>query len=161
MMKQRTIAHILMAGGAVAGLGIILVFGVFVPVIANECKMMYPELAYLYWPGLIGMWLIGVMFLLGLWEYFRVCVRIGDDQSFSVGNVSSLRRIALYMAISSALWIGAAFGPGLVFHADVGPIWIYFFLFAMAGFALALLAWGLSLLLKRAVEIKEENDLTV
>ena len=161
MMKQRTISHILMAGGAVAGLGIILVFGVFVPVIANECRTMYPELAYLYWPGLIGMWLIGAMFLMGLWEYFRVCIRIGDDQSFSVGNVSSLRRIALYMAVSGALWIGAAFGPGLVFHADVGPIWIYFFLFAMAGFALALLAWGLSLLLRRAVEIQEENDLTV
>ena len=160
-MKQRTIARILMAGGIVAAIGIILVFGVFVPIVANECRTMYPEFAYLYWPGLIGMWLIGALFLLGLWEYFRVCVRIGGDRSFSVGNVTSLRRIAVYMAASGLLWIGAAFGPGVIFHADIGPVWIYLFLFAMAGFALALLAWGLSLLLQRAVEIQEENDLTV
>ncbi len=160
-MKQRTISRILIAGGVVAFLGIILVFGVFVPVLANECRALYPELEQLYWPGLIGMWLIGLTFLLALWEYFRVCVSIGKEQSFSAGNVKSLRRIALYLAISGALWIGAAFGPGIVFHADTGPIWIYFFLFAMAGFALALLAWGLSLLLLRAVKIQEENDLTV
>ncbi len=161
MMNQRTISHILIAGGVVAALGILLVFGVFVPLLAGECRVMYPELAQLYWPGLIGMWLIGAVFLLGLWEYFQVCVRIGKDQSFCLGNVTSLRRIALYMALSGVLWIGAAFGPEMVFHADIGPVWIYFFLFSMAGFALALLAFGLSMLLQRAVRLQEENDLTV
>ena len=161
MMKQKTISWILAAAGAVAALGILLVFGVFVPVLAGECRTMYPELAHLYWPGLIGMWLIGLTFLLALWEYFLVSIRIGRDQSFSVGNVISLRRIALYLAISGVLWLCAVIGPGLIFHADIGPIWIYFFLFAMAGFALALLAWGLSMLLQRAVALQEENDLTV
>ncbi len=160
-MKQKTISYLLMAGGGIAAAGIILVFGVVVPVLAGECKTMYPELAHLYWPGLIVGWLIGVAFLLGLWEYFRVCARIGRDQSFHPDNVKSLHRIALYMAASGVLWIGAALGPHFFFHADIGPLWLYLLLFAMAGFALSLLAWGLGLLLKRAVEIKEENDYTV
>ncbi len=160
-MNQKTISRIMIAGGVVAVLGILLVFGVFVPVIAGECKMMYPELSHLYWPGMIGMWLIGATYLLGLFEYFRVCARIGEEQSFSAGNVLSLRRIALYMALSGVLWIAAILAPPLVFHADLGPIWIYFVLFSMAGFALSLLAWGISHLLRRAAALQEENDLTV
>ena len=160
-MKQKTISRIMIVGGVVAGLGIILVFGVFVPDFAWDCRVMYPELAYLYWPGLTGMWIIAAIILLALWEYFRVCVRIGREQSFSAGNVQSLRRIAVYMTVTAGLLIAAALLPGLVFQAGIGPLWVDFVILAMASFALSLLAWGLSLLLKRAVEIKEENDLTV
>ena len=160
-MKLRTISLILMAAGALAVLGILFVFGVFVPLMADECRIMYPELSRLYWPGLICAWLIGALYLLGLTGYFRVCVRITKGQSFCSGNVNSLRRIAGCMAAAGALWIAAALGPGLVFHADVGPLWIYLFLFAFASFALGLLAWGLGMLLQKAVDLKEENDLTV
>ena len=160
-MSQKTIARLLMAAGVMAGLGIIIVFGVFLPVDAGYLKDMYPEYAPLYWPGLAGLWCIAALFLLGLWEYFQVCLHIGREQSFCRENVRSLGRIALYMALGGILWLGGIFAPGLLFHLSIGPAWIVFFLCALASFALGILAWGLGKLLHKAVALQEENDLTV
>ena len=160
-MNQKRIARFLMAAGGMAGLGIIIVFGIFLPVIAGELKAMYPEYAPLYWPGLIGLWCAAAFFLLGLWEYFRVCARIGREHSFCRDNARSLARIALYMTLDGVLFLGAMFAPGLVFHLDIGPAWILFFLCALASFALGILAWGLGRMVQKAAAIQEENDLTV
>ncbi len=160
-MNQKRVARCLMVAGAMAGMGIVIVFGICLPVIAGEMKAMYPEYPPLYWPGLIGLWCAAALFLLGLWEYFRVCARIGRGQSFCGDNARSLTRIALYMALDGVLCIAAVFAPGLVFHLDIGPVWIILFLCAMACFALGILAWGLGRLVQKAAAIQEENDLTM
>lgn len=160
-MHQKKIAKCLIGAGIMAALGILIVFGFYVPIAAAEMKQIYPDYAPLYWPGLLGLWAIAALFLAGLWEYFRVCVRIGKEQSFCTDNAESLGRIALYMALDGALWLGAVFAPGLLFHVSIGPAWIIFFLCAMASFALSILAWGLGKLVQRAATIQEENDLTV
>lgn len=158
-MKKESIW--LLIAGIAAGIGVLFVAFIYVPVIAGECREMYPEYAALYWPGLAGIWAITALFLLGLWEYFRVCLRIGQDRSFCMENVKSLRRITGCMAAMAVLFLLAIFAPGVLFHLDIGPVFLVFLLCAMACAALALLSHGLSRLLKRAVEIKEENDLTV
>ena len=160
-MKLKRVSYLLLLAGVIAALGVLVLAAVYAPLAAGSAREMYPEYAVLYWPGLIGVWLIAGMFLLGLYEYFRVCLRIGRDQSFCRENVQSLWRIAVYMAVLAGLWAAAIFAPGLVFQLDIGPIWLVFFLAGMACAALSLLAYGLSRLLRRAVEIKEENDLTV
>ncbi|MBR6187227.1 MAG: DUF2975 domain-containing protein [Clostridia bacterium] len=151
----------LLIAGAAAGIGVLFVAFVYVPAVAGECRETYPEYAALYWPGLASAWAIAGLFLLGLWEYFRVCFRIGRDRSFCMENVKSLRRITAYMAAMAGLFLMAIFAPGLLFRLAIGPAWLMLLLCAMASAALALLAYGLSRLLRRAVEIKEENDLTV
>lgn len=160
-MNQKRIARCLIGAGGMAAAGVLIVFGVYVPVLANEMKQLYPEYAPLYWPGLIGLWCVAALFLLGLWEYFRVCGRIGQERSFCAENARSLGRIALYMALDGALWLGAVFAPGLVFHLDIGPVFILFLLCALASFALGILAWGLGRLVQKAAVLQEENDLTV
>ena len=160
-MVQKKIARYMMGAGGMAALGIIIVFGIYVPILVGELKQAYPEYAALYWPGLLGLWAIAALFLLGLWEYFQVCVRIGKEQSFCMANTRSLGRIALYMTLGGVLWLSAVFAPGLVFHLSIGPAWLLFFLCALASFALGILAWGLGKLLHKAVALQEENDLTV
>lgn len=158
-MKKESV-YLLIAGVA-AGIGVLFVAFVYVPIMAGECREMFPEYEALYWPGLLGVWTVTALFLLGLWEYFQVCRRIGLDRSFCRENVKSLKRIAVYIALMAALFLLAIFAPGVLFRLDIGPAWLLFLLCAMACAALALLAYGLSRLLRRAVEIKEENDLTV
>ena len=160
-MKQKTIARALIGAGGIAAAGIIALFFVYLPLLAGQLREAYPEYAGLYWPGLLDMWAIAALFLLGLWEYFRVCVRIGRERSFCRENADSLRRIALYMAVSGALWLGAIFVPPMFFHVSIGPFWIELALCAMAAEALGILAWGLGKLLERAISLQEENDLTV
>ncbi len=160
-MTQKTVSRWMMVAGGLAAVGVLALALVYAPVLANDFRSMYPEYAPLYWPGLIGVWMIAGLFTLGLYEYFLVCARIGKDRSFCRENVRSLERISLYMLVMACLWIAAIFAPGLLFRLDVGPVWILFLLCAMASAALGILACGLSKLLKRAGDIKEENDLTV
>ena len=163
-MTQKRISHLLIAAGALACAGVLVLAGVYAPALAGEAleaNAEVPGIRGLYWMGLIGVWAVAALFLLALAEFFFVCVRIGKEQSFCTENVKSLKRIALYMALCGALWIGAIFAPSFFFHILMGPVWIFFLLFSMAHSALALLALGLSRLLARAVDMQQENDLTV
>lgn len=162
-MNQKQISRLLIAAGALAGIGVLALAGVFAPALAKdalEANADAPGIRGLYWTGLIGVWTVAALFLLALAEYFFVCVRIGKDRSFCPENVKSLRRIALYLAIVGILWIGAVFVPGLS-GLPAGPAWLLFLLASMASFALAILAWCLGRLLARAVALQQESDLTV
>ena len=164
-MNQKRIARFLIAAGVLAGIGILAAAGVYAPALAGRCLKMFledvPGIEGLYWVGLIGVWTASLLFLLALMEYLRVSARIGKDRSFCRENVKSLSRIALFLWADGTLWILAIFIPGLFFNLGVGPAWVFFLLISMANAALGLLAWALARLLARAVELKEENDLTV
>ena len=164
-MNQKRISRFLIVAGVLAGIGILAAAGVYAPVMAGECRDLYrediPGIEGLYWVGLIGVWTASLLFLLALMEYLRVSARIGKDRSFCRENVKSLSRIALFLWADGALWILAIFAPGLLFRVDIGPICVVFLLISMANAALGLLSWALGRLLARAVELKEENDLTV
>lgn len=163
-MKQKTISRLLIAAGAIAVLGILALALFIAPCAAASCREAYaslPGIDGLYWLGLAGVWTASLIFLLALGEYFRVSVRIGREQSFCGENVRSLRRIAAYMAIIGLLWLLGIAAPAFVCRIPIGGAWVLFFLAALAHFALSLLAGCLGQLLARAVEIKQENDLTV
>ena len=169
-MNHKRISHYLIAAGILALLGVLAVSLLYVPEMAQMSLLMLSpqepgepipnQLTALYYVGLGGAWCVSLIFLLALYEYFRVSLRIGREQCFCQENVRSLSRIALYLTIDGALWIVAIFIPGM-FGVPSGPIWLVFLLLSMAFFALAMLAWCLGKLLARAVEMREENDLTV
>ncbi len=160
-MEQKRVSIALMAAGGLATLGGLFVFFVDVPILAEECRGMYPELAHLFWPGLIGLWTIAAVYLAAMVFYFRIVARIGRDQSFCRANARELGWIARCLGAAGCLWILAIFLPGLVWQVDIGPVWLFLALAAAASFAMGVLAWGLGRLLQRAVSLKEENDLTI
>ena len=160
-MEHRKVSGLLIGAGTLATLGGAGLFLIYAPLVANECRDMYPELAFLFWPGLIYLWIIALFYCAAMAEYFRVCIRIGRDQSFCAENALALGKIALCMNTAGGLWILLSFLPGLLWGIAIGPVFLIFLLAAAASFALGILAWALGKLLSRAVKLKEENDLTV
>ncbi len=160
-MEHRRVSFMLITAGILALLGGAALFLVYAPVTANECNQAYPELAFLFWPGLIYLWIIGLFYCAAMFEYFRICVRIRGDRSFCRENAMGLNHIALFMCAAGLLWVLLPLLLTMVYRIDIGPSFIVFMLASMASFALGLLAWALGKLLARAVKLKEENDLTV
>lgn len=63
-MNQKRISRLLIGAGGIAVLGILVLFGVYAPMLADEMRTMYPDYAALYLPGLIGVECCGALFLL-------------------------------------------------------------------------------------------------
>ena len=160
-MEHKRVSLALTAAGALATLGGLLVFFVYAPALAADCRLVYPELAFLYWPGLIGVWVIGAVYMAAMVFYFRIVARIGKDQSFCAANAREMGWIARCMGTAGMLWLLMPVLPLLLWQIEIGPSWLLFVLAAMASFAVGVLAWGLGRLLRRAVTLKEENDLTI
>ena len=160
-MEHKRVSAALLAAGGLAVLGGLFVFFGFAPNAAVSCREAYPELAFLFWPGLAAVWVIGLVYLAAMVFYFRIVLRIGRDQSFCADNAREMGWIARCMAGAGGLWLLMPAVPRLLWGIVIGPVWLWFALAAMASFAVGTLAWGLSRLLRRAAAYKEENDLTV
>ena len=148
-----------LAAVAAAALGLLAAF-VLLPALASAMLEEYPAYQKWYWPGLVYCWIVLLPGFAGLWEFWKICVQIGRDDSFSQENARSLFRICLLaLTMAALLVVGVAalclLGMGL-------PA----LLIAMLGFAaacalVALLANALAQLVRRAAAIKSENDLTI
>ncbi len=159
-MEHRRVSRLLIFAGAIAALGGGYLFFVDAPLSGLRYRAALPEWAYLFIPALAFLWLIGLIYSAAMGYYFRICLRIGQDRSFCPENALGLSRIAGLLIGAAALWLlgipaGLLLGLGL-------RVWSAAFLLAgCASAAMGMLALGLARLLRRAAEMKEENDLTV
>lgn len=160
-MEQKRIARYLTAAGALAALVVAVIFFLYVPLLGQQLKTVYPELRGFFWPVLIGAWIIAGLYVAALADYFRICARIGQDRSFCRENAQGLLRIARMLFIAAGLIVLDGLLPCALGHVG-NAAWLFFVLAAViASGAMGVLAWGLGRLLTRAVALKEENDLTV
>ena len=158
--EQKRLSRMLLLAGALAGVGGLFILFVEAPAAAQECRAAYPEYAWLFWPGLLYVWAVGGLYLSALYQYGRICVRIGQDRSFCAENGKGLHRIARLLFAAAAACAAAPFL--LAAAAEVGgPAVVLCLLLALASAAMGMLAWALGKLLMRAVALQEENDLTV
>lgn len=144
---------------AIAIMGLLFFFLVM-PYMAHDIAESYPEAAYLFWPGMIYGWGIGVICYAILWQFWKVCVEIGLDNSFSKENATSFVNISRLAVIMAAVWF-----CGIVFLAVVhclGPAYLIFMiLLIFVCVVLAVLAAALSHLIYKSYELKQEQDLTI
>lgn len=159
-MEHRKVSRLLMLAGVIAVLGGGYLFFADAPMAALRYRELMPEYAYLFIPALVFLWVIGLIYLAAMADYFRVCRRIGQDRSFCPENDRSLSRIARLLIGAAAIWL-LGIPLGLLLGLGIGVWPAVFALAAAASAAMGMLALGLSRLLKRATEMKEENDLTV
>ena len=148
-----------LAALAAALIGLLAAF-VFLPMLASALLEEFPAYQKWYWPCLIYGWVVLLPGFAGLWEFWKICVEIGRDNSFSQKNARSLFRICLLALMMAAL---LAVGVAALCLLGMG---LPALLIAMLGFAaacalVALLANALSQLVRRAAAIKSENDLTI
>ena len=160
-MKHRQISRLLLVAGGIAFVGAAFLLFVYAPALAQDCAAMYPELAYLQIPLLIGVWLLGAVYLAALTLYMRISLRIGQNRSFCAENVRGLLVISRLLAVAAAAEVLVVPGLGLAGIDLGGPTFLMMLLLALATAAVALLAYCLSALLRHAVQLQEDSDLTV
>ena len=159
-MKQSQLARWLKMITILAGVaGMLLFFGI-IPAVVRDLGREFPELNYLVLPCLVVLWAAAVPCLVALVEFWGVCSRIAEDNSFCRENARSLEiigKLALLdtvacLAVTAYLFLNHACNPGVIL-LSLGVM--------IAGTAIAIAAMTLSHLVDKAVRIKEDNDLTI
>ena len=148
-----------LAAVAAAALGLLAAF-VLLPALASAMLEEYPAYQKWYWPGLVYCWIVLLPGFAGLWEFWKICVQIGRDNSFSQENARSLFRICL-LALTMAALLAAGVAALCLLGMGLPALLIAMLGFAAACALVALLANALSQLVRRAAAIKSENDLTI
>ena len=148
-----------LAAVAAAALGLLAAF-VLLPTLASAMLEEYPAYQKWYWPGLVYCWIVLLPGFAGLWEFWKICVQIGRDDSFSQENARSLFRICL-LALTMAALLAAGVAALCLLGMGLPALLIAMLGFGAACALVALLANALSQLVRRAAAIKSENDLTI
>ncbi|MGM0851243.1 MAG: DUF2975 domain-containing protein [Bacillota bacterium] len=148
--------------GAVMAIGAIvfILCVVWLPTMAKHSADLFPEFAYLKWPILIGLYLTAVPFNLALYQAFKLLKCIEMKHAFSGKAIVALHRIKLYALLITAIYV-----TGIVFlliqHALHPGIAMVGVIISFASVSISIFAAVLQELLRNALELKSENDLTV
>lgn len=159
-MNQKKMALMLKGIATVVGIMGILFFGILMPIMANDCRISYTEVDYLYWPGMCFGWIIGILCYLALFMFWKICSEIGKDNSFSIENVKALKTIAILAAIAGFMWFAAMLGLICFKIMSIG----FFVLMSMAilvSISVSIIAIVLAHLVYKAYELKQETELTI
>ena len=148
-----------LAALAAALVGLLAAF-VFLPMLASALLEEFPAYQKWYWPCLIYGWVVLLPGFVGLWEFWKICVEIGRDNSFSQKNARSLFRICL-LALTMAALLAVGVAALCLLGMGLPALLIAMLGFAAACALVALLANALAQLVRRAAAIKSENDLTI
>ena len=148
-----------LASLAAALVGLLAAF-VFLPMLASALLEEFPAYQKWYWPCLIYGWVVLLPGFAGLWEFWKICVEIGRDNSFSQKNARSFFRICL-LALTMAALLAVGVAALCLLGMGLPALLIAMLGFAAACALVALLANALSQLVRRAAAIKRENDLTI
>lgn len=159
-MSQKSIAKILKVFCVVVAVVGAFFFFVYAPLMVDELAFMYPEAAYLKWPGLVGIWVIAMLCYAVLGNFWMICVRIGEDNSFCNENADGMKRMGLISFIVAVLLTGAMIFLGCLGFLGIAYFIVYSFLMCVVC-GVGVLCLALSALIRRAAQLKEENDLTI
>lgn len=104
-----------------------------------------------YWFLLVFLWVSGLLYLGIVYELRKMFKSLNQREPFRRENVASLNKIAVL-----ALWISAIYVIKIVFYISLLTVVI-----AMAALSVGLFALIIAEVFRQAVEVKEENDLTI
>ena len=136
---------------SIAGMGL-LFFGLVVPYLAWDMAVTYP--------GILYGWGIAVFCYAILYQFWKVCVQIGRDNSFSGENARSFVVISRLAFVLAVVWFA-----GILFLAAkraLGPAFLIFMiLLIFINVVIAVLAAALSHLIYKSYEMKQDAELTI
>ncbi|MFJ8459400.1 DUF2975 domain-containing protein [Lysinibacillus xylanilyticus] len=134
----------------------------WLPWFANEAAEHYPKLAYLQYPTLIGVYMTAIAFFVALYMALRLLSYIDKNEAFSDLSVRALKNIKYCAIIISGMYVIGMPLFYLMADLDDAPgIIVIGMVIIFASFVIAVFAAVLQKLLKNAIDIKSENDLTV
>ncbi|CAH0347263.1 DUF2975 domain-containing protein [Bacillus sp. CECT 9360] len=144
------------------GLPVLALCIFLLPGIAEFFAELNPKLDFLQYPFLIGLYVTAIVFFVALYQTLKLLGYIDKNQSFSELSIKSLKNIKYCAITISALYV--VFMPLLYLMAEVddAPGIILIGMVIIFGcMVVAVFAAVLQKLLKNAIDIKSENDLTV
>lgn len=159
-MKQKELSIWLKFLVTLAGvMGIVLCFW-FAPVFGRMMAENDPSLAHMYWPCLIYIWIACIPVYLALFEAWKIFSNIGNDKSFVTENVHRLKRITKLSITEVMMYFFAAIVLLMVDMVNI-QIFIVIFIILFASMFVSVCASVLSHLVRKAVQLQDENDLTI
>lgn len=159
-MHQMETARWLKGITIILGIMGLLFFFLIMPLLAEEMVKNYPEVSFLYWSGLIYGWFIALFCYAVLFQFWKVCVQIGRDNSFSRENANAFAVISRLALILAGVWFMGMLALALRRWLNPG-IGIFLILAVLISIIIAILAAALSHLIQKAYELKLENELTI
>lgn len=133
-----------------------------VPGIADFAAELYPDYTYIKVLVFIDLYAAAVPFYVALYQAFRLLNNIDRNKAFSdlsVGNLKNIKNCAI--AISCLLTAGMPLFYLMAEKDDAPGIIVIGMILIFASLVIAVFAAVLQKLLKEAIDIKSENDLTV
>lgn len=144
------------------GLPVLALCIFLLPEVAEFFAELNPRLDFLQYPFLMGLYLTAIVFFVALYQTFKLLSYIDQNQAFSEFSVKALKNIKHCAITISALYV--VFMPLLYLMAEVddAPGIILIGMVIIFGcMVVAVFAAVLQKLLRNAIDIKSENDLTV
>ncbi|MCJ7842486.1 DUF2975 domain-containing protein [Lederbergia sp. NSJ-179] len=132
------------------------------PMVAKEAVDSYSEFAYVLYGILIVMYISAIPIFIALYQAFKLLSYIDKNKAFADISVKALKNIK-YCAISiSSFYVVGMPLFYLIAEVDDAPgILVIGLIIIFASLVIAVFAAVLQRLLKEAIAIKSENDLTV
>jgi len=133
-----------------------------VPEIAHFIAELYPEHTYLKYLVLIDLYAAAIPFYFALFQAYKLLGYIDQNKAFSELSVRVLKKIKYCAIIISGLFVVGMPLYYLIAEKDDAPgIILIGLALIFASMVIAVFAAVLQKLLKEAIDIKSENDLTV
>jgi hypothetical protein len=121
-----------------------------------------PDYAHMLYPIVVGMYVSVIPFFAALYQAFKLLSYIDKNQAFSELSVKALKNIKFCALTISGLYVVILPFVFLVAQQDDAPgLIIVGMVPTFASMVIAVFAALLQKLLKDAIDIKSENDLTV
>ncbi|NJI51471.1 DUF2975 domain-containing protein [Bacillus subtilis] len=133
-----------------------------VPKIANYSADIFPNIAYIKYLVFIYLYVTAIPFYLALYQAFKLLSYIDKNKAFSGLSVRALKNIK-YCAVTISIFYAAGM-PVFYLMAEIDDapgIIVIGLVIIFASMVIAVFAAVLQKLLKEAIDIKSENDLTV
>ncbi|ASB93584.1 DUF2975 domain-containing protein [Bacillus subtilis] len=133
-----------------------------VPKIANYSAELFPNIAYIKYLVFIYLYVTAIPFYFALYQAFKLLSYIDKNKAFSGLSVRALKNIK-YCAVTISIFYAAGMPVFyLIAEIDDAPgIIVIGLVIIFASTVIAVFAAVLQKLLKEAIDIKSENDLTV
>ncbi|MDR7870545.1 MAG: DUF2975 domain-containing protein [Tissierellaceae bacterium] len=159
-MKKETI--FLKLAVFLIGLPILVLCIILLPWIAKDAAASSTKMAYVLYSILIIMYISAIPFFAALYQAFKLLGYIDNNKAFSELSVKSLKNIKNCAATISLLYVLCMPLFYIVGEVDDAPgVIVIGMLFIFAPMVISVFAAVLQKLLQNAIDIKNDNDLTI
>lgn len=159
-MSKTWMARLLKLVLLVCACGVVMTAANLLPVYLSHVEAVRPDLAgWMIWIIAYG-WVLAIPVLFSLWLLWRVMDTLGKGEPFCMANAARFKRIwqmaafdwLMVAAMGVFLWCNGA-RPGFLVMVISGLLF--------TGFAVAVVCFVMSELVRQAARMREENEMTI